>query len=109
MTPPTVPGVLVVLAVGIPVSLGVAVVFHRLVERPSQVLAGWVGRAARRRFVAEPQAGETVRLPAVGDGDRPASSGVPLPPISRPGLARLALPNRRPPTPVSSGARQAGT
>src|SRR5690606_24647298 len=52
LTPPTVAGVLVVLAVGIPASFGVAVLFHRVVERPSQHLAGWAGRTARQRVVS---------------------------------------------------------
>ncbi len=60
MTPPTARGVLLVLAVGIPVSLGVAVVFHRLIERPSQVLAGRVGQVARRLVVRERLVRESV-------------------------------------------------
>ena len=69
MVPPTASGVLVVLAVGIPVAFVVAVLFHRLVERPSQRLAGWVGRAVRRRIVTEaPAAGETLRLPVLDGG-----------------------------------------
>jgi peptidoglycan/LPS O-acetylase OafA/YrhL len=87
MTPPTAQGVLVVLAVGIPVSLGVAVLFHRLVERPSQILAGWIARVARRRIVAPitTPMEETVKLPPAGNRslDReaavPAVAGFPLP------------------------------
>ncbi|WP_158545937.1 acyltransferase [Blastococcus sp. TF02A-30] len=71
LVPSTPLGVLVVLAVGVPVSFLVAVVFHRAVERPSQLLAGWAGRVVRRRVAPPvPDPAETVRLaapvPAVG-------------------------------------------
>jgi peptidoglycan/LPS O-acetylase OafA/YrhL len=106
MVPPTVAGVLIVLAVGIPVSLGVAVVFHRLVERPSQVLAGWVGRVVRQRVVPEVRWAETVRLAGFGN-----DAGVANPPVvaGAPGI----LPPPRTwvgaaPMPVTSGARPSG-
>lgn len=117
MLPPTVGGTAVVLAVGIPASFAVAVLFHRLVERPSQRLAGWVGRSVRQWIVREePSAGQTRRLPALGDA-RPAALGdagpaaasvVPTPAAPRPGLPLPALPNHRQSAPVASGAPRAG-
>jgi peptidoglycan/LPS O-acetylase OafA/YrhL len=70
MTPQTLRGLAVTLTVGIALSLGAAVLFHRLVEQPSQRLAGRLGRAVRNRVVpaapvlASVPAPETVQLPA---------------------------------------------
>ena len=70
MTPHTLRGLAVTLVVGIALSLVTAVLFHRLVEVPSQRLAGWLGRTVRHRVVpaapvVAPVVGPTtVQLPA---------------------------------------------
>lgn len=70
LLPPTAPGVLVVLVVSVPVSLAAAVVFHRLVERPSQRLAGWAGRLAGSRVAPGKAPAQTVPVPATRTGVR---------------------------------------
>lgn len=59
--------------IGLVVSLVAAVVFHRLVERPSQALAEWAGRVGRRR-----------RTPVVGAAPRDTVEMTVPPVVARP-------------------------
>lgn len=82
MNAPTVRGLAVTVLVAPALSLLAAVVFFRVVERPSQRLAGWVGRLARRR-VAE-QAPTAVAVPLPGGWDGAARGTSYHPPAPRP-------------------------
>jgi peptidoglycan/LPS O-acetylase OafA/YrhL len=76
MSAPTVVGVVAVLVVGIPASFAVAVAFHRVIERPSQRLAGRAGRMARRSRASTVRPVRTVRVPALGAAQsRPSVAG----------------------------------
>ena len=115
--PATSSGLAVVLGVGLPVSLLAAVVFSRLVERPSRRLAGWAGRLGGPRPAAAPSAGTPPVAPgsvapgSVAPGSVAPGSVVPAPavpaPSTRPltvaGAGRATGPVRR--AAAGSGAR----
>jgi peptidoglycan/LPS O-acetylase OafA/YrhL len=102
MTPPTPRGLLVTLSVGVPLSLGAAMIFFHLVERPSMRLAATVGRSARQ-LVVRP---EPVAVDDVAVRDLPTAAIPATRPVSGPATTRAWRPVLVPP--LGEGGPRAG-